>query len=216
MFGRPSPTDRATASTTTPPPPTPSPGVRPSAPAEADGRTTPSSVAPGGPSAARSRPSGRGARPVGVPFFDARPVLGQPPGDGLVVALAVDAPGLLRGVAALPQPGSQVVGVEANAELLLDQLGQAWGGPQLGGEAVLRRVVGQPAADDLLLGGGQLRTPSRDRLRRQASGAVLAEGSHPTSDGAPIDANEVGHFPDRVSVFHALHGQASAKLQDSG
>src|SRR5262249_56595325 len=103
------------------------------------------------------------------------------------------------GVAALPQPGGQVVGVEADAELLLDQLGQPRGAPQLGGEAVLRRVVGQPAADDLLLSGGQLRRPSRDRVRRHARGSTPAAGGYPTSDGAPIDAEEVGYLAGRIS-----------------
>src|SRR5512135_416224 len=96
-LGRPDPTDHATASATRPPPPTPAPDVQPSASAEADGRTTPSCVAPGEPSAAHFRPSGRGMRPAGAPFFDPRPVLGQPLGDGLVGAFAVDATGLLRG-----------------------------------------------------------------------------------------------------------------------
>lgn len=46
--------------------------------------------------------------------FDARPVLLQPPGNRLIVLLAGRAPGVLRRVPALPEPGAQVVGMEVH------------------------------------------------------------------------------------------------------
>ncbi len=44
----------------------------------------------------------------------------------------------------------------------------------------------------------------------------MAEGSHPTADAAGIDAEEVGHLWDGVTVVDALDGQAAAVLQDIG
>src|SRR4051794_39260392 len=108
------------------------------------------------PSASRSRRSRRFWLAAAAPFFDARPIGLQPRGDRLWVPLAGDALGLLRAEPTPPQPGAEVLRVESDAELLEDQPGQARGGPQLGIEPVLRRAVGQPSPDDLLLGERQL------------------------------------------------------------
>jgi hypothetical protein len=147
-------------------------------------------------------------------LFDARPILGQPLGNRLVNLFAVDAPGLLRRVPALPEPGAQVVGVEVGAELLLDELSQARSGPQVGNEAIFGGGVGQPAEHDLLLGRGELGRTPRHRLGRQAITAVAAVDGEPASNAAGIDGEEVGRLLGRVALDHALDGERPAVLQD--
>src|SRR5512135_2474506 len=88
-------------------------------------------------------------------FFDVRPVGPQPRGDLRRVAFPRDALGLLECEAAVSQPCAQPSWIKVDAELLLDQLGQTRGTPQLGGEPVFQGIVAQPSQDDLLLGGGQ-------------------------------------------------------------
>src|SRR5512143_260238 len=126
------------------------------------------------------------------------------------------APGLLRRVPALPEPGAQGVGVEVGVELLLDQLDQARSGPQVGGEAVLGGGVGQPAQHDLLLGRGEFGQTTGHRLGRQAVAAVTAVGSEPASDAAGIDTEEVGRLLGGVTLGHALDGEGPAVFQDIG
>src|SRR5581483_2293418 len=94
-------------------------------------------------------------------LLDARPVLSQPPGNGLLVPFTRHAPGLLRRVAPLPQPSAQVVRIAADAELLLDEAGAARRGPKVGGKAVLGGQIGQPTEDDFLLGMGKLGRTTR-------------------------------------------------------
>src|SRR5512135_650770 len=118
---------------------------------------------PAGPSASHSRRSQRGGPPGVGPFFDARPLELEPRGDLLRVALPGDSLGLLRGEATGPHPGAEILRVEADAELLSDQFGEAWSGPQLGSEPMLRRVLGQPASDDLLLRRRELGRAARYR-----------------------------------------------------
>jgi len=98
-------------------------------------------------------------------LFDAWPVLSQPPGNGLVVLLAMHALGLLRRVATLSQPRTQVVGVEGDTELLLNKLRQTRSRPQIRGEAVLGGWVGQPAQHDFLLSKGEFGPVDQAQLR---------------------------------------------------
>jgi hypothetical protein len=107
-----------------------------------------------------------------------------------------------------------VVRVEADAELLLDEPGQARGRPQLGSEAVLDRVVGQPTADDLLLDGGQLGRPTGHGLRRQAVGTLPSERGDPATDAAGSHAEEVGDLLDGVPLVDSLDGEATTVFQD--
>src|SRR3954447_3747521 len=45
-------------------------------------------------------------------FFDARPILGQPPGDGVLVPFASSASGELGREPPLPEPDGEVLGAE--------------------------------------------------------------------------------------------------------
>jgi hypothetical protein len=104
--------------------------------------------------------------------------------------------------------------VEVDAELLLDEPGQARGRPQLGGEAVLGGVVGQPAADDLLLGRGQFGRSSGHGLRHQAVGTLSSEGSDPAADAAGSHIEEVSDLRDGVTLLNSLDGELTTVLQN--
>lgn len=147
-------------------------------------------------------------------LFDARPILGQPPSNGLVVPIAGHAAGLLRCVPPLTQPSAQVVGVEADAELLRDESGQARGRPQVGGEAVLGRRVGQPTQHDLLLSGAKFggTTEAGCGMGRQAVGTVAAEGGQPAPDATGSDAEKVGNLLGRVPLGKALNSEMPPTL----
>jgi hypothetical protein len=106
--------------------------------------------------------------------------------------------------------------MEVGAPFLLDELGEAPGGPQLGGEAVLGRVLGQPAPDDLLLGAGQLGRATGHGPCRQGVSAVAAESSEPAAHAAGIDAEEFGDLSRGVAVMDPLDGETTAVFQDLG
>ena len=100
--------------------------------------------------------------------------------------------------------------------LLLDDLGEAWGGPQFGGEAMLGRTIGQPAPDDLLLGGRQFGWPSGHGSCRQSGGPLPLEGRDPTANAAGIDAEEVSDLPGGVAVEDAFDGETPTVFQFCG
>src|SRR5262249_21148397 len=104
---------------------------------------------------------------------------------------------------------------EADAPLLLDESRQPRGGPEFGGKAVVGGAVGQPAPDDLLLGGGQLGGPAAHGPCCQAARAVGAEGGVPAADAAGIDAEEFGDLRNGEAIEQALDSQATAVLQFS-
>ena len=148
--------------------------------------------------------------------FDPWPILGQPAGDLAVIAFTGDAAGQLGRVPPLPQPVAQVIGTEVDIELLLDEQAETWGSPRLGGEAVIGRVIHQPAVDDLLLGGRQLGWTTRGRSRRRACRATLLGGGKPAADTAGIDAEEISNFLGGVPLGHALDSEKPPALQFSG
>src|SRR5262249_26018077 len=133
-----------------------------------------------------------------------------------VIAFARHALRFLGGVAALPQPRAKGVLIELDAPLLLDEVGQPTCGPQLGGEAVLGGVVGQPAEHDLLLGRGKFAGTTGHGWSGQASGALTPEDPDPTANAAGIDPKEVGNCRDGVALADAHDGEPAAILQDLG
>src|SRR5258708_262169 len=148
--------------------------------------------------------------------LDSRPVLSQPAGDRAVVAFAGDPAGQLRGVPPLPEPASQIVGGKGDPKLLLNEQAEALGCPQLRSEAMIRRVVREPAADDLLLGGRQFGRPARNRSGYQAGQALPVEISKPATDTAGIDPEEVTDLLGRVALRKTLHGKQTPALQLKG
>ena len=103
--------------------------------------------------------------------------------------------------------------MEADAELLLDQMGQAPAGPQLGVEPVLRRLLAQPAPDDLLLGGRELGGTARDGAGAQPLFAGLPEAGEPTPNGSGINVKELRDLLGGVSFEETADGEESSMFQ---
>jgi hypothetical protein len=150
--------------------------------------------------------------------LDARPVLGQPAGDDLVGLFAGHAPGLLRRVPPLPEPGAQGVGMEVRVELLLDALGQARSGPHVRGEARLGGRVGQPAEHDLLLGAGELgwATESAAVPGSQDVVATATGVSQPAPDALWSDLEEGRDLLGRIALGEARDSEVPSALQFVG
>ena len=103
--------------------------------------------------------------------------------------------------------------MEADPELLPDQLGQARGGPQFGGEPVLGRPLAQPAVDELLLGGRELGGATRDGASTPSFCALTTELGEPAADRAGIDVKELSNFLRGVSFEDAANGEESSMFQ---
>jgi hypothetical protein len=103
--------------------------------------------------------------------------------------------------------------MEADPELLPDQLGQARGGPQFGGEPVLGRPLAQPAEDDLLLGGRELGGAARDGASAQSFFAITTELGEPAANRAGIDVKELSDFLSGVAFEDAANGEESSMFQ---
>src|SRR5512135_2735198 len=211
-FGSTTPVAPAGARATAPPRRRPSDECR-TGPSPGSGPAAPRCGGPGGPSAGHSHRSGRCGPPGAGPFFDAWPLGLEPRGDHLGVTLARDAAGFLRGEAPGAEPGAEIPRVELDAELLADQLRQARPSPQVGREPVLRRLVGQPSSDDLLLGSRQLGWPARCRAGVQTWPTLLPVCGDPPPDGPGVDAEELGDFLGGVPFQDALNGEAAAMFQ---
>lgn len=106
--------------------------------------------------------------------------------------------------------------MEADAPFLLADLGQAWGRPQCGGEAMLGRALDQPSAYDLLLGSGQFRWPSGHGSCRQTGQPLPPEGRDPTANAAGIDAEKLGDLRGGVAVENTCDGETPTVLKFSG
>jgi hypothetical protein len=103
--------------------------------------------------------------------------------------------------------------MEADGELLPDEPPEASGRPQLGGEAVIHGVVGQPAQGDLFLGGGEFGRPTGRGPRRQPGRPPAGEGGDPPADAARVNAEEVGNLLGGIPLADALNGEAPPTLQ---
>jgi hypothetical protein len=127
--------------------------------------------------------------------------------------LAGDPLGFLGGEPTSPQPGAEIPSIEADAELLPDQLGQARAGPQLSVESVLRGLLTQPAEDDLLLGGRDPGGTARDRAGAQPLFARLPEAGEPTPNGSGVDIQEFSDLLGGVSFEDAANGEEPSVFQ---
>ena len=211
--GNTTPGDPSAATAPGPPRRRPSGAGRRSGPVPESGPAAPRCGGPRGPAAGRSQRSGRGAPPDAGPVFETRPIGLPPRGDRVRVALAGDARGLLRGEAAVAAPRAEIPGVEPDAERLVDQGRPARPGPEVGREPVLRRLVGHPPADDLLLGDRQLGRPSRRGAGEETLPTLLPVRGDPTPHRAGVDPEELGNLPGGVPIEDPLHGAESAVFQ---
>src|SRR5512135_2371584 len=103
--------------------------------------------------------------------------------------------------------------MEADAELLLDQPGQAWAGPQLSVEPMLGRIFTQPPEHDLLLGGRELGGTARDGAGAQPLCAGLPEVGEPTPNRSGIDVEEHSDLLRGVSFEDGADGEEPSMFQ---
>ena len=82
--------------------------------------------------------------------------------------------------------------MEGDAEARADEVGDAAGSPEIGGEAVVGGLVGKPAEHLGLLPGGEEALAARVRLGGEGVGPGRAVGAHPSVDGDGVDAEELG------------------------
>jgi hypothetical protein len=85
--------------------------------------------------------------------------------------------------------------------------------PEFGLEAVVRRALGEPAQGDLLLGGGELAGPPRDRPGNEAGVPSVAEGGQPAPHRSGINLKEVGDLLGREPLGDSLDREAPSVLQ---
>jgi len=103
--------------------------------------------------------------------------------------------------------------MKVDAELALDDLGQAWRGPQVGGEAEGFGILAQPAKNLSLLCSPEFAGSARMRLGIQAIGAAFLITLPPFAYGAHVDIEKVGNFLLCVAVEKSIDGQASPSFE---
>jgi hypothetical protein len=124
--------------------------------------------------------------------------------------------GLPRGEPPVPRPHAEIPRREPDGEFLLDQLAEPRAGPRLGLEPLLPRALGQPPADDLLLGGGQSGRPARDGAGEEALCPSFSMRGDPTTDRTRSDREGLGNLLDGVSREDSLDGRQAAAFMCFG
>jgi len=89
-----------------------------------------------------------------------------------------------------------------DAVALLDQLGDSWAGPQVGGEPKRPGALQQTADQRPSLAGVQLARAAWDRLGGQSTLAAASILSQPTADALGRGLQQVG-YPDRTIALSA-------------
>ena len=100
--------------------------------------------------------------------------------------------------------------MERDAELLLDQTGDAGGRPEVGEEAEVGGRPPQPAEDFDLLLGRQERLAAGVGRSGEGVVAELAAGADPTADGLDVEVEEGGDVGGRPAFVDLADGAASA------
>ena len=100
--------------------------------------------------------------------------------------------------------------MEGDAEASADEVGEAAGGPEIGGEAVVGRLVGGPAEGLGLLLGGQEALAAGVGLGREGVWPGRAVGAHPGVDGDGVDAEEIGDVLLGPAAEDFCDGEAAA------
>ena len=133
--------------------------------------------------------------------------------DVRLVALAGSPHRTLRGVAALCEPGPEVVGVERDPELAADEVRHAAGRPEVGREPVGGRFLSQPAADVLVLVGGEEPRPTGRGFGGQPGLALGPVPGHPRGNGDGMNAQGDRHGRLRLAMQNPLHRPAANSFQ---
>src|SRR4051812_30894845 len=103
--------------------------------------------------------------------------------------------------------------IEDHAPLALDHLSDAPCRPQLGRKAERPRALTEPTQHGPFLPRRELRRTSRRRLGPQAGLAALAEPRLPKTNGAQMNAEEVGDLLGRVSIPKTFHRQKTSSFK---
>lgn len=131
--------------------------------------------------------------PVSLAFLNARPVVGDPVDDDVVVALAGLPSGPLGRIAAFGEPTPHRGRVERDTEIAADQFDDPAGAPEVGAKAVGRRLLGQPRFYRRLLRGTQKSGPSRRGFGGQARFPLRPMPGHPLGHRHGVNAETLGY-----------------------
>ena len=100
--------------------------------------------------------------------------------------------------------------MKCHAEARADRIGDAAGGPEVGGKTVVGRLVGEPAEHLGLLLGGEEASAARVRLGGEGVGSGRTVDAHPFADGDAVDAEEIGDGGLGPAVEDLLDSEAAA------
>src|SRR5262249_17997569 len=149
-------------------------------------------------------------------FFYPRPFRVLPAHNGGLIPLDRAPFGLLTAPAQGGQHLPDVPRVIANPELLVDQLGHSWQGPEIGRVASSEWPPHQGPAPLLLRPGRQPRRPARRGFRGQAPSSLALIRLPPAKDRTHRSVDLPGHRGQRPPTPQELHGRPSALLQLRG
>ena len=100
-----------------------------------------------------------------------------------------------------------------DAELVPDEIGDAVGRPEVGTEAVGRRLLRQPRLDLTLLQVGEEPGSAGGRLESQAGVAPGTMAGHPFGECDGVDAEDFGHGDLGLTLENLPDGQTTTRFQ---
>ena len=136
--------------------------------------------------------------------------------DERIVPLASAFLGFLGSDSPSGEPLVEVTGMVLDVELALDDLGEAPGRPQFGGESEGLGILANPAEHACLLLGGQPGRPTGMRLGGDALDAMLQVRIPPLADRRRMDAQNLGHDGRRFAFLDRKHRLFAELLQLGG
>lgn len=173
----------------------------------------PRSDAPKDSKTARIRRSKRGGPSPRPLFLDGGPVVRDPAGDGVVVALAGLLGGSLGRVPALGEPPSHGPRMEGDAEVLTNQFHDSAGTPEVGAEAVCGGFLSQPILHLVFLRGAQEPGPTGCGLGSQRVVAIGSVPGDPLGDGDGVQTEPPGDRDLGVAVENQAERPSPSRFQ---
>jgi len=111
---------------------------------------------------------------------------------------------------------TDVIRVIAYAELALNHLGDACGGPQIGAIALCQRALEQQANKLLSLSGGQLQWASRRKTDLQSLVSALPSSIAPAHHRTRVTSDLPSDFVERVALIQQRQGATATVFQKLG